>query len=81
MTTWVRIAAAVAGRPRLWPTAVVAMRRTASPGWWRRRPFLPVPSGEYLEFRLVTQYGDPRARPEPRDVVNYLTWLRQWDHA
>jgi hypothetical protein len=42
-------------------------------------PFLPVPSGEYLRFRLVTQYGDPDHRPEPDDVINYLAWCRHWD--
>jgi hypothetical protein len=40
---------------------------------------LPVPSGAYLEFRLITQYGDPVHRPEPDDVLNYLTWARSWD--
>ena len=79
--TWLRVAGAVAARPTLWPSAVRAMRRTAAPGWWRRAPFLPVPSGAYLQFRLVTQYGDPGARPSPRDVVDYLAWLRQWDRS
>lgn len=76
---WVRVAAAVAARPALWPTAVRQMRRTAAPGWYRRAPFLPVPSGDYLRFRLITQYGDAVHRPEPADVVNYLAWCRQWD--
>src|SRR5690349_23735953 len=53
---------AVARRPRLWPVAVRQWRRTTPPGWWRRRPFLPVPSGEYLRFRLLTQYGDSETR-------------------
>ena len=66
-------------RPGLWPTAVHQMRVTAAPGWYRHRPFLPVPAGEYLHFRLVTQYGDPDHRPVPADVINYLSWCRQWD--
>ena len=42
-------AAAVAFRPRrCGSTAVRQMRRTTAPGWWKRRPFLPVPSGSYL---------------------------------
>ena len=77
--TWLRVAAAVARRPRLWATAVRQMSRTAAPGWYRRAPFLPVPSGEYLRFRLVTQYGDAHHRPEPADVVNYLAWCKQWN--
>jgi hypothetical protein len=67
---------AVLGHPRLWPVAVRQWRRTTPSGWWRRRPFLPVPSGEYLRFRLLTQYGDSEARASGADVVNYLAWCR-----
>ena len=79
MTAWLRVAVAVGRRPGLWRTALRQMRRTAAPGWYRRAPFLPVPSGDYLRFRLTTQYGDPNHRPAPVDVVNYLAWCRQWD--
>jgi hypothetical protein len=72
----IRIAAAVAPHPRLWPVAVRQWRRTMPDGWWRRRPFLPVPSKEYLRFRLVTQYGDSETRASGVDVVNYLAWCR-----
>lgn len=72
----IKAASAVARRPSLWPTAIRQMRRLAPPGWWRRRPFLPVPSGEYLAFRLQTQYGDADHPWEPDDVVGYLEWCR-----
>jgi hypothetical protein len=77
---------AVLRSPRLWPTALRQARRLAAPGWWRRRPFLPVPPVTYRHFRLVTQYGDhaPReisSRELGRDVVNYLSWCRQWEHG
>lgn len=75
--TWARIAVAVAARPSLWPTALRQVRRTAPPGWWRHAPFLPVPSGPYLRFRLVTQYGSVDHRPAPDDVLNYLVWCRR----
>jgi hypothetical protein len=71
-----RIGLAVARHPSLWPVAMRQWRRTTPPRWWRRRPFLPVPSAEYLRFRLLTQYGDPRARVDGADVVNYLAWCR-----
>jgi hypothetical protein len=71
------VAGAVARRPDLWPSALRQLRRTAAPGWWRRPPFVPLPTRDYLAFRMVTQYGDPRHRPEPRDVVNYLSWCRR----
>lgn len=77
--SWLRVVAALARHPRLWPTAIRQAARLAPRGWWRRRPFLPVPSGVYLRFRLVTQYGDPVHRPEPIDVLNYLSWVRAWD--
>jgi hypothetical protein len=71
-------AAAVAVRPSLWWTAVRQVFVLAAPGWWRRRPFLPLPGAAYLRFRLVTQYGDGDHRPEPADVVEYLRWCRSW---
>ena len=55
------------------------MRRTAPPGWWKKRPFLPVPSGEYLRFRLLTQYGDADHRWETGDVIRYLDWCKSWE--
>ena len=72
---------AVVRRPDLWTTAARQARRTAPPGWWKHRPFLPVPSGDYLRFRLTTQYGDPEARPDPVDTIAYLEWCRGWDRA
>ncbi len=77
----IRALGGVVRRPDLWVTALRQARRTAPQGWWKRRPFLPVPSGAYLEFRLVTQYGDATHRPEAGDVVKYLEWCRQWDRT
>jgi hypothetical protein len=76
-----RVLAAVAGRPRLWPTAIRQMRRTAPTRWWARPPFLPLPSRDYLEFRLVTQYGETSRSPVAADVVDYLAWCREWDRT
>lgn len=75
--TALRVAAAVATRPGLWATAVRQVRATAPHGWFRRRPFLPVPSGGYLTFRLVTQYGSADHRIETADVLNYLAWCKR----
>ena len=77
----IRAAAAVLARPDLWPTAVRQAKRTSAPGWWRRRPFLPLPSGDYLRFRLQTQYGDPDATPTAADTIAYLEWCRAWDRT
>jgi hypothetical protein len=74
----IRVGAAVLAHPSLWPTAARQARRVVPPRWWRRRPYLPLPSHSYLEFRIVTQYGDISHRPEPEDVLNYLRWCRDW---
>lgn len=79
---WLRAAAAaVAVRPLLWPTALREVAVMAAPGWWRRRPFLPLPDPAYLHFRLVTQYGDGGHPPDPGDVVTFLRWCRSYRAA
>ena len=69
-------AVAVLVRPWLWWTALRQLVALAPRGWWRRRPWLPVPDPDYLAFRLQTMYGDSGHRPEPTDVVTYLHWCR-----
>lgn len=64
---------AVLVRPWLWRSALAL----APPGWWRRRPFLPLPDPAYAAFRLQTMYGDAAHAPEPADVVAYLGWCRR----
>ena len=70
--------AAVLRHPGLWGTAIAQVGRLAAPGWWRRRPFLPLPDPAYLRFRLQTAYGDSDRPPDPADVVTYLHWCRAW---
>lgn len=74
---WGRVAAAVAMRPGLWPTAVVQALRLAPSGWWRRWPPLPRPDPNWMAFRLRTAYGDADRAPEPDDVVAWLYWCRR----
>jgi hypothetical protein len=63
-------------RPRLWTTAVRTAVAVTPTRWWRRRPFLPLPTAGYLRLRAVTQYGDPGAVPTGEDVARYLVWCR-----
>ena len=72
---------AVLRRPRLWATAVRQVFVLAASGWWRRWPFLPLPDRDYLEFRLVTEYGDGEHPMVARDVVDYLAWCRSYRAA
>jgi hypothetical protein len=77
MTPLATVGLAVLRHPALWPTAARQLHRTARRGWWRRPPFLPLPSTDYVQFRLLTQYGDA-ANPTHDDVVSYLRWCRDW---
>jgi len=76
-TTWA-VVRAVGARPSVWREAVRTGRRLVPDRWWARPPFVPVPPGPYLRFRLETQYGGT-GRPEPEDVVSYLRWCRALD--
>ena len=68
---------AVLRHPSLWRTGLRQVRLLAQPGWWRRRPFLPVPDPAYLRFRLETAYGGRGDQvPAPDDLVAYLRWVR-----
>jgi hypothetical protein len=74
-----RVAAAALWRvPSLWPTALRQGWRAVPRRWWARRPYLPVPSADYLRFRLETQYGH-RGGVEGEDVVTFLRWCRDAD--
>jgi len=71
--------ATVLRHPELWSTAVRQLVRLAPTGWWRRRPFLPMPASDYTAFRMLTQYGDAAHSPESKDVLNYLRWCKAWN--
>jgi hypothetical protein len=76
-----RVVLAVLARPSLWGVALRIWRRTTPSRWWANAPFLPLPSGGYLRFRLVTQYGRNDADIVPGDVLNYLAWCKRQDRA
>jgi hypothetical protein len=77
----VAVVVAVVLRPALWGVALRVWWRTTPTRWWARAPFLPVPSREYLRFRLVTQYGRNDAYIAPEDVLNYLAWCKRQARA
>ncbi|HUP70495.1 MAG TPA: hypothetical protein VM142_11880 [Acidimicrobiales bacterium] len=76
-----KILVVLAFRPHLWSTAVCQLLALAPSGWWRRRPFLPLPDADYLAFRMETMYGDGAASPAASDVVTYLEWCRNHREA
>ena len=79
---WVPATWAVVRRPSLWGTAARQASRLARPGWWRRRPFLPLPDPGYLRFRMQTAYGEAGQQPPvASDLVAYLHWCREHPRA
>ncbi|HET7371998.1 MAG TPA: hypothetical protein VFJ20_01405 [Gemmatimonadaceae bacterium] len=59
------------------PTAAALARvgwRFRARDWYRRFPFLPLPAGDYLRWRMYTAYGDENAVPPVDDVVRYARW-------
>lgn len=76
---WGTLAARVARHPTLWFTAATQLLHLAPPGWWRRRPCLPIPDPAYLAFRLRTAYGTADHAISGADLVSYLRWCRDWD--
>lgn len=63
-------------RPRLARDLLTACWTFRSRGWFRRPPFLPLPDGAYLRWRLYTVYGDEHAVPPIEDVVRFVRWRR-----
>ncbi len=75
---WSRLALLLALRGLRSPTTAVALLRVAwrfrRNGWWRRPPFLPLPSMRYVRWRMHTAYGDDAFVPPAEDVVRYARW-------
>ena len=45
--------------------------------WWVRRPYVPAPSAQYVDWRIATAYGSPDGPVSVDDVVEYLAWRRR----
>lgn len=81
LRSWVAVVLVVLVRPILWRAAIVAYLRLVPSRWWTRRPFVPVPAGDYLRFRKEAYYGSESASFAPQDVLKYLQWIRAWDRG
>lgn len=77
MSSYTRIAGMVLRDPRLVPELLAAAWAFRARGWYRTFPFLPLPPRSYLEWRMETAYGDPRAVPPPDELARYLRWARR----
>ena len=82
--SWSALIFALAGRAILNPRLAIDLLRTAwafrRRNWWRIPPFLPVPDGPYLRWRMYTAYGDEQAVPPVEDVVSFARWRRETMH-
>ncbi|HTJ22247.1 MAG TPA: hypothetical protein VL383_07615 [Gemmatimonadaceae bacterium] len=76
--SWRPLALQLAWRGLRNPRTAAALARVGwrfrARDWYRRFPFLPLPSAEYLRWRMYTAYGDERAVPPVDDVVRYARW-------
>lgn len=61
-------------RPWLWPALVSAAWAFRPKAWYRKPPFLPLPSAEYMRWRLETAYGEPDAAPPADEIERFVTW-------
>ncbi|HEY5219873.1 MAG TPA: hypothetical protein VIJ16_08685 [Gemmatimonadaceae bacterium] len=75
---WTQLSLSLALRSMRSPATGVALLRVAwrfrERGWYRRVPFLPLPSREYVRWRMHTVYGNYDAIPPAADVVRYARW-------
>jgi hypothetical protein len=63
--------------PSHWIPTLQATRAMAPAGWWRHRPFLPLPAEDYWRFRLQTfQGGDGTTPPTPEEFLEVVEWFR-----
>jgi hypothetical protein len=72
---WSVLRAAVRS-PGMIPDLVSAAWAFRRRGWYRRPPFLPLPSASYLRWRMDTAYGDPDAVPPVDELRRFLRWAR-----
>ena len=75
---WLRLTLALALRGLRRPTTLAALLivawRFRRRGWWHRPPFLPLPSRDYVRWRMHTAYGDAAFVPPAGDVERYARW-------
>jgi hypothetical protein len=75
---WTRLSLRLALHAMLHPATGAALLRVAwrfrRREWWRRAPFLPLPAGDYLRWRMHTAYGDADTVPPADDVVRFARW-------
>jgi hypothetical protein len=62
-------------KPSLWLTSIRQIFILAKSRWPLIPPFLPFPSNDFLEFRIITYQGESEKLPEVDVVITWLTWV------
>ena len=62
-------------KPSLWFTSIKQIFILAKNRWQLTPPFLPFPSSDFLEFRIITYQGEAEKLPEVDVVIRWLTWV------
>lgn len=82
--SWSGLLVRLAARALLDPRLAVDLLRTAWAfrrlRWYARAPFLPLPDGDYLRWRMYTAYGDEAAVPPIDDLIRFVRWRREVMH-
>jgi hypothetical protein len=82
-TTWPRLVLHLAGRALLSPALAIDLLRVAwrfrSRHWYRRFPFLPLPSKSYVRWRMYTAFGSYDAVPPAESLIRYARWVGRGD--
>jgi len=62
-------------KPSLWRTSIKQIFILAKNRWPLTPPFLPFPSNDFLEFRIIAYQGKSEKLPEVDVVITWLTWV------
>lgn len=73
-SVYVGLARLAVRRPWLIPTMLATTWAFRANGWYRRPPFLPVPSMAYVKWRMDTAYGEGITVVRSAELERYLRW-------
>lgn len=77
--TWTRLLAKLTARALVDPALAIDLLRVAwrfrHRFWYKRFPFLPLPSQKYLRWRMYTAYGDENMIPPADDIAAFARWV------
>ena len=60
--------------PRLVPLLLAAGWRFRRRNWYRSFPFLPLPTQDYVNWRMYTAYGSGGVTSSADELERYLRW-------